>query len=239
MRNYSVIVASMATAFVLLCSLHSATMAGTIAVSGYTYNNLGDLNAIAGKDAPSGEPQALIDGQGKAGEYTPGTFFWDAGQEGTIYNEANGDIEAGQPQPSVTFDLGDTYDLGALVVHYGERTPSGVVAPAAVEVLVDGNSLGSFGGFDNTPTSGDAVSPDYYGAVRSNTIGLTGASGQFVELRFHGNLHNPELFSDSWLGLMEVEFNQVAEPATSSMVCLMLATMIAGGLARRRKPVQD
>ena len=65
----------------------------------YTYNNADELTLIHGKDLDgAAETQALVDGLGKAGDYTPTSNFWAPGQEGTVYLDTHSDIRSGQPQ---------------------------------------------------------------------------------------------------------------------------------------------
>ncbi|MCH8921992.1 MAG: hypothetical protein IIA67_02450 [Planctomycetes bacterium] len=214
--------ASTIVLFVVACLAglsHAAPIGGVT----YVYDNLGDLNAVAGKDAPDGAAQALTDGLGQAGVYTPSGFFWEPGQEGTIYLEDDANILAGQAQPSVTFDLGAVFNLGDLVIHYGERTGSGIVSPLSVDVTVGAVFVDNFGGFDTS----DSV--ENFGDIRSNTISLAGQSGQFVTLDFKGDVF-PGV-ATTWLGLTEIEFN--ADPIPEPSALLLAACGLLGLLCHR------
>lgn len=196
----------------------------------YVYNNPGDYNATAGKDNLSA-PFALADGLGKVGEYTPAAAFWGAGEEGTIYLEDDVNVDAGQPQPGLTFDLGEEFDLSFVDIHYGHHFGSGVIAPLAVEIFIDGNLIGTFEGFDrssNVSANGD---------IRLNTIDLTGESGQFVVLNFLGDSTHPHPSNTAWLGLTEIEFYQtvIPEPTTFSVLALGLLGFTR---SRRRMPAK-
>jgi len=169
-----------------LMMAHGAPVTGVT----YTYNNLGELVGVAGKDAPAGAAQALTDGIGQSGVYVPSNFFWEPGGEGTLYALTNN--IGTTSQPSVTFDLGDLLELENVTIHYGVRQGSGIAAPASVDVSVDGNFVANFVGFDNSP---NAVN---FGDIRSNQIDLTGQAGQFVTLEFKG--------MGEFVGLTEVEF---------------------------------
>jgi len=193
----------------------------------YTYDNLSELNNFVGKDAPAGTPQALTDGLGKSGVYTPTDFFWQAGQEGSIYNHVTSNIGT-LLQPSVTFDLGATIDLALVAIHYGVYQPSGIPAPASVDVTVGGNFVGNFGGFDNSAAGG-------FGEIRLNLIDLTGQTGRFVTLDFIGNpdttgFGDPNS-GDAWVGLTEVEFSAIPEPGSA----LLLGLGSLGFFLRRRR----
>lgn len=222
MTRFATLACSTFAAGTFALAVNAAPIAGVT----YTYDNAGDFNGIAGKDVTGGVLDAsigaLTDGIGQAGVYTPASFFWEPGNEGTIYNLLNSDIDAGVPQPEITFDLGASFDLANVVIHYGERTPSGIEAPLSVEVLVDGSSVGTFGGFDQS----DSVAN--FGDIRSNTVDLTGQTGQLVTLRIFGDQDTD--FNNTFVGLTEVEFNAVPEPGS-------LALLGLGGLAllRRRR----
>ena len=214
---------------ILLCVCAAAAVVSTLAtvdaapLSGVTYtNNYGSLLGIAGKDAPLGAPMALTDGLGQAGVYTPGTFFWSAGEEGTIFRDDAPDD--GTPQPQTVFDLGGEFDLTDLTVHYGVRPGSGVFGPSSVDIYVDGDFAGNFAGFDNS------ANIDNFGDIRSNTFDLTGLSGESVRLDF--------LSDQQWLGLTEIEFNGTSVPEPTSVVLWSLVGSLAVGAVfwrRRRK----
>lgn len=188
----------------------------TVVVNSYSYNPA-DHNFV-GKDDSAATAQALTDGLGKAGAYTPTGMFWEPTHEGTIYGLVS-DVGV-KVQPSVTFDLGSTIALKDVTIHYGVRQASGIHAPISVSISIDGGAATTYTtGFDNT---GNA---DNFGDIRSNTIDLTGLSGQNVTLEFLGNN------AGSFTGLTEVEFSAVPEPSSTALIGL-------GGLAlilRRRK----
>lgn len=213
---------------VALC-ITTQALAGTISVSSYAYNNLGELNQVTGKDAPVGAQQSLIDELGKADDYTPTSNFWAPGQEGTIFQDDNEDVQVGQPQPSVTFDLGNEVRLDELVVHYGVKISSAVMAPVAVQIDIDSVPIGEFGGFD------DSSNASSFGDIRSNTINLTGYVGQVVDMRFLGGLStNPRAGNVSWLGLTEVEFSGVVVPEPTTLLIGICSMLLALTMWKRR-----
>lgn len=185
----------------------------------YTYDNLGDLNEVKGKDAPGGAPQALTDGLGQAGVYTPPKYFWEPGEEGTVYLESNAHVGT-QPQPRLTFDLGSSHDLSQMIVHYCVRTGSGVVSPASVDVSIDGKRIGNFAGFDNTVNSAN------FGDIRSLAIDLNGHTGKSIRLDVLGNVFAGA--STSWLGLTEVVFLGKAAASPGEPVLKVPASIECG-----------
>lgn len=213
-RNINLIAAGL-TLGTLTLGVQAAPIAGV----SYTYSNV-QAPDFTGKDGPTGSAgaaQALVDGIGQSGVYTPTNFFWEPGQEGTIYSHIGTNVGT-LPQPSATFDLGSVTDLANVNIHYGVRQGSGINAPVSVSVLVDGVSVGTFSDFDN------AANADNFGDIRSYQIDLTGQTGQNVTLEFLGD------DAGSFTGLTEVEFTAVPEPGS-------LALLALGGLliARRRR----
>lgn len=214
---------------VFSCCCCAAGLAGSIPVSSYVYNNLGDLNQVTGKDAPNGAAQSLTDNLGMASDYVPAANFWTAGQEGTIYQEDNANIQSGQPQPSLTFDLGEDFYLSEIVVHYGVLTGSAVMPPTAVEISVDSVPVGVFGGFDSSNNTSS------FGDIRSNAIDLAELPGQIVDMRFLGSVStNPRAGDVAWLGLTEITFQGRAVPEPSAWAIALGAAM--AGLRFRKRP---
>ncbi len=207
-------------------TLALAANAAPVVVSSYSYDNAGDFNGQAGKDDAAATAQALSDGLGLSGSYTPGTFFWEAGEEGSIYNMLDADILAGEGLPSITFDLGSPQSFQSIYVHYGVRSGSGIVAPENVEVLVDGTSIGTFSGFDTSS------SVENFGDIRVYGFDVGAQNGQSVQLVFTGGIDPNPAFDNSWHGLTEVVFDTEPVPEPGSLALLALGGLV---MARRRR----
>ena len=221
-RNFKFITASFA-----LGTFALGASAAPVTVSSYTVDNHVAINNIVGKDSNVVTPieQSLIDGLGKAGLYTPTSFFWDAGQEGTIYLENDANITGGQASPDLRFDLGSAKDFAAIYVHYGVRSASAIVAFEEVRVTVDGNLVGTFSGHDTS----DSV--ENFGDIRVLAMDVGAQNGQFVDIEILGGVSGiPAAGGTTWHGLTEVEFDTDPVPEPGSLALLGL-----GGLAMLRR----
>ncbi|MFI4861446.1 MAG: PEP-CTERM sorting domain-containing protein [Phycisphaerales bacterium JB063] len=208
------------------CTLGLMATASPVTVSSYSYDNAGDYNGQAGKDDAAATAQALTDGLGLAGSYTPSTFFWEPGQEGTIYNNFDTSILAGEGLPSITFDFGSVQSFQSVYIHYGVRSASGIVSAENVEVIVDGTSIGTFSGFDTSP------SVDNFGDIRVFGFDVGAQSGQSVQLIMTGGTDPNPVFDQTWHGLTEVVFDTEAVPEPGSLALLGLGGM---AMLRRRR----
>ncbi len=222
--------ATVASAFIAgAASSHAAIIAGVT----YTYDNKASLALAHGPDnnySATSDPNALsgalgnlTDGQGQAGVYVPGTFFWGTPELGTIYNHADANIPS-VPQPQLTFTLPGTYNLSSVTIHYGVRTASAVEAPSSADIAVGGGGFANHTGFDNT------ASVNNFGDIRSNTINLGGAVGSSVTIQIRGT--QSPLAGTAWLGLTEIEFDGTLIPEPAAGLFLGLG---AFGLVLRRR----
>ncbi len=194
----------------------------------YIYNSVtAPYTGIQGKDnvAPLGSPQSLVDGLGRAGEYTPVGGFWGSGEEGTIFERSDAQIAAGQPQPPITFDLGGVVNLAEVVIHYGLHDSAAVLEPSSVDVLVDGNFVDNFTGFTDSGTVADNT-------IHSLSLDLLGQSGRYVQLVFYGT--DDIRFGNQWQGFTEIEFFVAVPEPKAYLLGLVGVGCVAVVLRRRR-----
>ncbi len=129
-----------------------------------------------------------------------GTSDWRSGYVGS--QEPNSQGNSGRLQPRVSFDLGATYSLRSVTITYMVDQSAGIFAPDSVAVSVSTTGLGgTYGGtvvstaFDDSP---DGNPTTYFGAVRTLTVDLGGATADAVRLDF--------LNDREWTFLSEVSF---------------------------------
>jgi hypothetical protein len=132
------------------------------------------------------------------------------------YVPTDGGTDSGVPQPQLSFDLGGTYWVDSLTVHYNVDYPTGTLranlrAPDSMTVAFSATGpTGPFGGnlvetaFDDGP-EGDGTPGG--GQARSLTMSLGSTPANAVRLDFRSD--------GEWVFLSEVTFHGTAVPASN------------------------
>ncbi len=201
-------------------------------ISSYSYTNAAEWSPVAGgivgADDAAATAQALIDGVGRSGAYTPDEIYGGtstvAGPEHTIVLQEIADLTT--EGWAMQFDLGTAQTFNTIDLHYIVSRPVGIPAPTSVDVWVDSGFVGNFTGFDDSANGA-------FGDVRLNSVSLGSQNGMLVDVVLYGNPDTTGWGDPGapfgWTGLTEVEI--VPEPSAG----LLLGLGALGLVARRRR----
>ncbi|MBA3482541.1 MAG: PEP-CTERM sorting domain-containing protein [Pirellulales bacterium] len=145
-------------------------------------------------------------------------------------------VDTAVSQPQLTFDLGGTYAVNSVTVHYvidhiaGDDTRN-LRAPDMMTATFSAAGVGGpFGsavvesGWDDSD-AGDGTAGGV-GDARSLTTSLGGAIASAVQLDFRTN--------GEWLFISEISFDGSLVPEPATLGSLALGCMLAGASSRRR-----
>jgi hypothetical protein len=145
-------------------------------------------------------------------------------------------VDTGVSQPQLTFDLGGTYALNSVTVHYtidhvaGDDTRNLRAPDSMTATFSSAGAAGPFGGGviqsswdDSDADDGPAAG---IGDARSLTTALGGVSANAVSLDF--------LTNGEWLFISEISFDGVLVPEPAALGLLAVGGVILGAARRRR-----
>ena len=145
-------------------------------------------------------------------------------------------VDSGVAQPQLTFDLGGTYAVNSVTVHYtidhiaGDDTRNLRAPDVMTATFSEAGVGGPFAnpvtelGWDDSNT-GDGAAPGV-GDARSLTTALGGVVANAVQLDFRTNAE--------WLFISEITFDGSVVPEPATLGSLALGGVLAGFGWRRR-----
>ena len=232
-------------AIVCTCALPGVTRADPISIPrqqiSYTYPL--DFGAPGPGQGDSAQPRSDVHvNNGDPGDkLTDGMFggTWNGTAEPVVglneYHGHNAGTDTGTPQPRLEFDLGGTYDLDSIEIHYYTGGLGALAGPELLEITFStdgGVSYGampqvSYAGFDTTDTAGAA----YYAV---DTVATLAGGVTDVRMDFYQGNWSVAPGTSKWVFLQEVSFYAVPEPSTALLIGLGLTGLAAKGRRRNR-----
>jgi hypothetical protein len=164
------------------------------------------LDTAAGWNAAAG-PGLLTDGVIGGNEWINSGQYLGWSDPGYVANPPDSGTDSGVPQPQLTFNLGESFFVDTVTIHYIVDYPAGTLranlrAPDSMAVTLSTTGPGgSFAGnlvaanFDDSPENNAATG---VGQARSLTLELGGAPANAIRLDFRTD--------GEWLFLSEVVF---------------------------------